>query len=151
MQTVLGYQSVMEAFGRISFLRASSSRCSHLVIWTLPSPSYLSVLRCLGVACGVRHILTHALLGSTVDILFTGGFGRISLFSTCGELRSEAFSLHSYRMDKCAQLMLRVAVCLRAVRTLNLDNISTSSPWWRCRAFSTHFASFFALLRLSRS
>ena len=30
-------------------------------------------------------------------------------------------------MEKCAQLMLRVAVSLRAVRTLNLDNISTSS------------------------
>ena len=35
------------------------------------------------------------------------------------------------RMEKCAQLMLRVAVSLRAVRTLNLDIISTSSPWWR--------------------
>ena len=32
------------------------------------------------------------------------------------------------RMEKCAQLMLRVAVSLRAVRTLNLDIISTSSP-----------------------
>ena len=32
------------------------------------------------------------------------------------------------RMEKCAQLMLRVAVSLRAVCTLNLDIISTSSP-----------------------
>ena len=31
------------------------------------------------------------------------------------------------RMEKCAQSMLRVAVFLRAVRTLNLDSISTSS------------------------
>ena len=31
------------------------------------------------------------------------------------------------RMEKCALLMLRVAVSLRAVRTLNLDIISTSS------------------------
>ena len=31
------------------------------------------------------------------------------------------------RMEKCAQLMFRVAVSLRAVRTLNLDIISTSS------------------------
>ena len=41
-----------------------ASRCLHLEIWTLPSPSYLSVLRCLGVACEVRRIFgTHALLG----------------------------------------------------------------------------------------
>ena len=32
------------------------------------------------------------------------------------------------RMEKCAQLMLRVAVSLRAVRTLNLDIISASFP-----------------------
>ena len=55
------------------------SRCSHLEIWTLPLPPHLSVLRCLGVACGVRRIFgTRALLGSTVVTLFTGGFGRIS-------------------------------------------------------------------------
>ena len=38
------------------FYVAVSSRCSHLEIWTSPSPSYLSVLRCLGVASGVRRI-----------------------------------------------------------------------------------------------
>ena len=60
-------------------LRSFSSRYSHLEIWTLPSPSYLSVLRCLGVACGVRRIYgTRALLGSTVDTCSTGGFWRIS-------------------------------------------------------------------------
>ena len=49
-------------------------------------------------------------------------------------------------MKKCAQLMLRVAVFLRAVRTLDLDIISTSSP---CDGIGlTHFASFFALLRV---
>ena len=53
------------------------------------------------------------------------------------------------RMEKCAQLMLRVAVFLRAVRTLDLDIISTSSS---CDGVGlTHFASFFALLPLSRS
>ena len=31
--------------------------------------------------------------------------------------------------------MLRVAVSLSAVRTLNLDIISMSSPRWRCRVF----------------
>ena len=53
------------------------------------------------------------------------------------------------RMEKCAQLMLRVVVSLRAVRALKLDIISTSSS---CDGVGlTHFASFFALLRLSRS
>ena len=50
------------------------------------------------------------------------------------------------RMEKCAQLMLRVAVFLRAVRTLDLDIFSTSFP---CDGVGlTHFASFFALLRV---
>ena len=74
-------------------LRAASSRCLHLEIWMLPSPS------CLGV--GVRRIFgtrlvngcclwstaygffgTRALLGSTVVTCSTGGFGRISAFSS---------------------------------------------------------------------
>ena len=54
-------------------------------------------------------------------------FGELHIFSTCGALRPVAFALHS-SMEKCAQLVLRVAVSLRAVRTLNLDIISTSSP-----------------------
>ena len=35
VQTVLGYQSVMEAFGRISSSTCPSSRYSHLEFWTL--------------------------------------------------------------------------------------------------------------------
>ena len=56
VQTVLGYQSVMEAFGRISSSTCPLPRYSHLEIWTSPSPLFLSVLRCLGVASGVRRI-----------------------------------------------------------------------------------------------
>ena len=79
--------SVMEAFGRISSSTVlASSRWSHLEIWTsLRLPSFLSVLVGLGVACSVRRIGffgTRALLGSTVDTYSTGGFGRISAFST---------------------------------------------------------------------
>ena len=37
-------------------LRALLPRYSHLEIWTSPSPLYLFVLRCLGVASGVRCI-----------------------------------------------------------------------------------------------
>ena len=136
MQIVLGCQSVMEAFGRISSFMCLSSRYSHLEIWTLPSPSYLSVLRCLGVASGVRRIFgTRALLGSTVVTCSTGGFWRTShIFSVrCTQTRGVLSPFR--RMEKCAQLMLRVAVSLRAVRTLNSDILSTSSPWWRCWVF----------------
>ena len=46
VQTVPGSRlSVMEAFGRISSSSLPAlSRCSHLENWTLPSPSFLSVL-----------------------------------------------------------------------------------------------------------
>ena len=104
----------------------------------------------LGVACGVTsYFRTFALLGSTVDTCSTGGFWRIShIFSVrCTQTRGVYSPFR--RMEKCAQLMLRVAVSLCAVRTLSLDIISTSSP---CDGVGlTHFASFFALLRLSRS
>ena len=136
VQAVLGNQSVMEAFGRIPSSTCPSSRYSHLEIWTSPSPSYLSVLRCLGVPSGVRRIFgTRALHGSTVDTCFTGGYWRTShIFSVRGtQTRGVLSPLR--RMEKCAQLMLRVAVFLRAVRTLNLDIISASSPWWRCWVF----------------
>ena len=69
-------------------------------------------------------------------------------FLTCGALRSLRSSLFR-RMEKCAQLMLRVAVSLRALRTLNLDIISTSSPCDGC--WVTLCASFFAFLWLCRS
>ena len=76
VQTVLGYPSVMEAFGRISSSTCPSPRYSHLEIWTLPSPLYLSVLRCLGVASGARFL--GRVLGSTVDTCSTRGFWRTS-------------------------------------------------------------------------
>ena len=90
--TVLGCcWSVMEAFGRISCFSRPPSRCSHLEIWTLPLPSFLSALvRYLGVACGVRRIFgTRAQLGSTVDTLSTRVLTNFSRcfwlqFSQCG-------------------------------------------------------------------
>ena len=130
VQTVLGRLSVMEAFGSIS-----SSTCLFVALVALGNLDFAFV-RCL-VPQWI-NVLREAL-------------DEFHIFSTCGELRPEAFSLLSYRMEKCAQLMLRVAVCLSAVRTLKLNIISTSSTWWRCGVFSTHFASFYALLRLSRS
>ena len=124
VQTVLGYPSVMEAFGRISSSTCPSPRFSHLEIWTLPSPLFLSVLRCLGVASGARF-WDACLVQQWIHVL-REAFGELHIFSTCGALRSWRSSPFR-RMEKCAQLMLRVAVFLRAVRTLNLDIISTSS------------------------
>ena len=73
-------------------------------------------------------------------------FGDLHIFSTCGALRPVAFLSILRRMEKCAQLMLRVAVFLRVVRTLDLDIISTSSS---CDGVGlTHFTPFFALLRV---
>ena len=66
------------------FYVAASSR-SHLEIWTLPSPLYLSVLLVYGCclwSTSYWFFGTRALLGSTVETSSTGGFGRISVFST---------------------------------------------------------------------
>ena len=93
VQTVLGYQSVMEAFGRISSSTCPLPRYSHLEIWTWPSPLYLSVL-CLGVASGARCIRDACLVQQWIHVL-REAFGELHTFSSCGELRSEAFTLHS--------------------------------------------------------
>ena len=131
VQTVLGYQSVMEAFGRIFSSTCRSPHYSHLEIWTLPSPSYLSVLRCLGVASGVRRIRDACFAWFNSGYMFyerlLANFTYFLRAVHSDPWRSSPFR----RMEHCAQLMLRVAVSLRAIRTLNLDNISTSSPWWR--------------------
>ena len=123
MLTVLGYQSVMEAFGRISFYVLLAARFAHGILdiaFTLVSFS----LRCLGVALSTLY--SGRVLGSTVDTCLREAFGELHIFSTCGAL-SSWLSSPFRRMEKCAQLMLRVAVSLRALRTLNLDIISTSS------------------------
>ena len=126
-----GGLSVMEALGRISSSTLPvSPRRSQLEIWTLPSPLYLSVLRCLGVACGVRRIR------DACAFWFHSGY----IFYVAVNSNPEAFSLHSDRMEKCAQLILLVAVSLSAVRTLNL---STISPWWRCGFFFDTFCVSF--------
>ena len=74
VQTVLGRLSVMEAFG----------------IWILPSPSYLSVLRCLGVGSGARCIRDACLVQQWIHVLRVA-FGELHIFSTCGALRSWRF------------------------------------------------------------
>ena len=85
--TVLGYQSVMEAFGRISSSTCPSPRYSHLEIWTSPSPWYLSVLRCLGVASGVRRIRDACFAWFNSGYMFYERlFGELHILSSCGEL-----------------------------------------------------------------
>ena len=77
-----------------------------------------------GVA--LSTLFSGRVLGSTVDTCLREAFGEFHIFSTCGALRSWRSSSFR-RMEKCAQLMLRVAVSLDALRTLSLDIISTSS------------------------
>ena len=95
---------------------------------TSPLPSFFQPFSVLGVACGVQRIGfigTRALLGSTVITCSSGGFGLIfHIFYVAVNSNSEAFVLHSRRMEKCAQPMLLVAASLSAVRTLTLDIIS---------------------------
>ena len=51
-------------------------------------------------------------LGSTVDTRSSRASDEFHIFSTCGELRSNVVAFHS-SMEKCAQLMLRVAASQR--------------------------------------
>ena len=113
---------------RISSSTCPSPRYSHLEIWTLPSPSCLSVLRCLGVASGVRRIRDACFAWFNSGYMF---YERLLANFTyfLRAVHSDPWCSSPFRrMEKCAQLMLRVAVSLRAVRTLNLDIISTSFP-----------------------
>ena len=126
VQTVLGYQSVMEAFGRISSSTCPSPRYSHLEIWTLPSPSYLSVLRCLGVAFGVRCIRDACLVQQWIHVL-REAFGELHIFSTCGALRPVAFLSISQNGEVC---------------TVNASSCSVSSR-------GSHFESGHYLYELS--
>ena len=95
VQTVRGRQSVMEAFGRISSSTCPSPRYSHLEIWTLPSPSYLSVLRCWVLPLEYVVFGTRAFLGSTMDTCPAGGFWRTSHFFHVWCTQTRGIPLHS--------------------------------------------------------
>ena len=108
---------VMEAFGRISSSTLpASSRCSHLEIWTSPSPSYLSVP--LVFECYLWST-SYCIRGSTVETCSSRGFGRISAFSTLRRTRilRRLFSIR-FEWRSGAQSMPLVAVSLSAARTL---------------------------------
>ena len=130
-------QSVMESFGRIS-----SSTCLFVALFALGNLDFAfalvsfspSVFGCCLCSTSYFSGRVRCLVPQWIHVLLEA-MDKFHIFSTCGDFRPEAFSLHSYRMEKCARLMLRVAVSLRAVRTLKLDIISTSSPWWRCWVF----------------
>ena len=100
-------------FGRISSSACLSPRYSHLEIWTLPSPSYLSVLRCLGVASGVRCIRDACFAWFNSGYMFyerlLANFTYFLRVVHSDPWRSSPFR----RTEKCAQLTLRVAVSLR--------------------------------------
>ena len=112
--------------------------CSHLENWTLLlRPCIFQLIPAFGcclwstsysgrVLCLVQQWI-HGLRKA---------FGELHIFSPCGELRSEASALHSCRMEKRAQSMLLVAASLSAVRTWEVDIISTSAP---CLTVSGNF------------
>ena len=103
---------------RFSFALVSLSS-----LWRMVLPVEFSVLVFLGdPACNS--------LGSTVDTWSSRGFGQIStFFYVAVNSNPEAFGLHSCRMEKRTQSMLLVAASLSAVRTLEVDIISTSAPF----------------------
>ena len=74
---MLGYQSVMEAFGRISFYVLLAARFAHGILdiaFTLVSFS----LRCLGVALSTLY--SGRVLGSKVDTCLREAFGEFHIF-----------------------------------------------------------------------
>ena len=143
----------LSAYGSFWMISSSAScRCSrysHLEIWTSrPLPSFLSALvRCLGVACGVRRIFgTGALLGSTVDTCSTGGFGRISLILRCGELEFQGV---------CFPFLLKGEVCTVAASGCSFSQRGShfdaghyfqSSAYDSLRQFSLRRAAFLGAL-----
>ena len=125
VQAVLGYQSVMEAFGRISSSTwPVSPRRSHLEIWTLPSPSYFSVLLVFGCCLwGTSYFRDACAAWFNSGYIFYGRlWTNFSIFYVAVNSNPEAFALHSCRMEKCAESVLLVAVSLSAVRTLEVGH-----------------------------
>ena len=76
-----------------------------------------------------------------------GLWKNLHIFYVAVNSNPEPFALHSCRMEKCAQSMLLVAASLSAVRTLEVDIISTNAPFfdslWQ---FSLLIAAFFGAL-----
>ena len=106
VQRVLGRLSVMRLLEAFPLLRASSSHCSHLEIWTLPSCA----------ATQTRGVLS--------PFLQDGEVCTVDASSCSLSQRGSHFETGHY-----------------------LYEFSMVAVW----GFSTHFASFYALLRLSRS
>ena len=112
VQTVLGRLSVMDAFGRIS---SSTCLCRAVRTWNS------------GLRLRPRIFQSFGVWVLPVEYAVFSGRVRCLVPQWIHVLREAFGEFH--------MLMLRVAVSLSAVRTLNLDIISTSSPWWRCWIF----------------
>ena len=103
---------------------------------------------CAGAACQSWRLLEEWIFREILRvphlirqwILFFEGLRRIRhIFYVEVNSNPEAFrSPFSRRLEKCAQSMLLVAASLSAVRTLEVDIISMSGPFWQ---FAVVFAA----------
>ena len=118
---------------------------------TLPSyfPAYLAFGCCLwSTAYWIfREILRAPHLVRQWILVLRGLWKNLHIFYVAVNSNPEAFALHSCRTEKCAQSMLLVAASLSAVRTLEVDIISTSAPFFgSLRQFALRRAAFFGAL-----
>ena len=81
--------SVLEASGRISCSTCCMSRCSYLEIWTLPSPSYLSVILVYGCCLWSTSYSgrVRCLVQQWIHVLWEA-VDESQHFLRCGELES---------------------------------------------------------------
>ena len=89
----------------------------------VPPVQFLSIFCCSRLAC--THSATDCCLAQVVPKAHTHTLASLHAVNSI----AEAFGLHSSRMEKRARSMLLVAASLSAVRTLEVDFISTSAPF----------------------
>ena len=131
--------SVLEASGRISCSTCCVSRCSHLEIWTLPSPSYPSVLLVYGCCLlSTSYLGRVRCLGRQWIHVLREALDEFQHFLHCGELMKRSFSVRSEWSSvhsRCCWLQFLSARLAR----WNLDIASTSSPFLgSCGGFLLH-------------
>ena len=138
VQAVRGCRlSAVEAFGRISSSTLLAlPRCSHLENWTLLlCPRIFQLILAYGCCLWsaaywiLREILRAPHLVRQWTHVLRGLSNNLHIFYVAVNSNHEAFGLHSFRMEERAQSMLLVAASLSAVRTLEVDIISSSAPF----------------------
>ena len=136
VQTVLGRLSVMKAFGRIF---SSTCLCRAVRTWksglfSLALVSFSSwVFGCCLWSTSYwifREILRAPHLVRQWLLVLREALTNFNIFYVAVNSDPEAFGLH-FSNGEVSTVDASSCSSLSAVRTLNLDIISTSSPWWR--------------------